>query len=204
MATDLALINAALTRVGEDPITELNDGSAGSDIAGQNYDQLVEFHLTNYPWTWATKTALLAQIDGEPDPPWGYMYQLPVDVRRLRVVTVDGIPIDYEPQFNKLLCDYDETNDLYAKYTWNVPEGYWPADFAEGIRQYLEAMFLRGIGERFEEAKDRETEAKRTMQAAKTADAQKRPPRNMHTSPTLAARTGGTTTSLATLPFRRA
>lgn len=203
MSLSLEIINAALTRVGNEPITELNDGSPGGNIAGTNYTLLVGHHLTNYPWTWATKTTLLAAISGTPDPPWGYAYQLPDDVKRLRVVTVDGLPIDYEQQSNKLLCDYGTSSDVIAKYTYEVAEAYWPADFAEAITQFLEAMFLRGIGERFDQAEAREKTAMRTMQAAKTADAQRRSPRNVIASPTLAARTGSTLVSTASAPFAR-
>jgi hypothetical protein len=78
----------------------------------------------------------LASVTGTPDPPWLYAYQLPTDVKFLRVVTVYGYPIDYEQQLNKLLCNYDTSVDVIAKYTWNVPEAYWPADFAEAITQH--------------------------------------------------------------------
>ena len=39
-ATALPLINAALTRTGNDPITEINDGSAGGVIDSENYEEL--------------------------------------------------------------------------------------------------------------------------------------------------------------------
>lgn len=195
----LTFINAALTRTGNPVLTQI-DGSAGGIIAGANYDPLVKTALTSHPWRFATKTQALTQIDGEPDPPWLYAYQLPGDVLNLRVVTVDGVPIEYEQQFNKLLCDWSSDSDVIAKYTWNVPEAYWPGTFSEAITQYLEAMFLRGIGERHAEAKDREAAARATMQLAKLEDSRRASPRDPFTSPTLQARVG-TTTSNA-LPWR--
>lgn len=186
----LTFINQALTRTGNSPVTTLNNGTPGGDIAGQNYDNLVKTALSGYPWRWATKTAALANITGEPDPPWTYAYQLPADLMHLRVVTVDGAPIEYEQQFNKVLCDYGTDTDVIAKYIWNVPEAYWPGTFAEGITQYLEAMFLRGIGERFEEASDREKAARATMQLAKLEDSKRATARNPFNSPTLDARRG--------------
>lgn len=188
MALDLTLINAALTRTGNDPITALDDGTPGGNIAGANYAQLVKALLTQYPWRWATKTATLTAIDGDPDLPWSTAYQLPSDLLFLRVVTVDGYPIDYEAQFNKLLCDWTTSSDVVAKYTWRVPENYWPAIFAEAVTQFLEALFLRGIGERYDQAEAREAHAARTLSAAKLQDAQRSSSRNPVTSPTLAAR----------------
>jgi hypothetical protein len=200
MATDLSLINSALTRTGNEPVTTLNDGTPGGNIAGQNYAGLVKKELSGYPWKWATKTAILSALSGTPDPPWLTAYQLPTDVLFLRVVTVGGQPIDYEQQFNKLLCNYAVGTDVIAKYTWSVPESYWPGDFAEAVTQMLEAMFLRGIGERFEEAEARAKEARATMQAAKTADAKKASPRDPFVSGTLAARGG--VVAVAPLPWR--
>lgn len=200
MALDLSLINAALTRGGNNPITTLNDGTPGGNIAGQNYDLIVKTALTSYPWRWATKTATLVAITGDPDPPWLKAYQLPGDVLFLRVVTVLGYPIDYEQQFNKLLCDYDTSVAVIAKYTWNVPESYWPADFGEAITQALEALFLRGVGERYDEAEARSKDAARTLQAAKTADSKKASPRDPFVSGTLAARGG--IPARTTLPWR--
>jgi hypothetical protein len=113
---------------------------------------------------------------------------------------VFGCPIDYEQQFNKLLCNFDTSVDVIAKYTWNVPESYWPPDFAEAITQHLEALFLRGIGERYEEAEARAKEAARTLQAAKTADSKKASPRDPFVSGTLAARGG--TPAAQRLPWR--
>lgn len=190
MALNLDIVNSALTRTGNEPITEFNDGTSGSNIAGANYAQIVKAALTGYPWRWATRTATLAAINGTPDPPWLYAYQIPAGTLKLRVVTVYGLPIDYERQFDKLLCDYDTSVDVIAKTTWNVPESYWPATFAEAITQHLEALFLRGIGERYAEADARQKDAFRTLQAAKTEDAQNNSTRNPVRSRTLEARGG--------------
>jgi hypothetical protein len=89
-----------------------------------------------------------------------------------------------------VLCYFGSDYDLIAKYTWNVPENYWPATFAEAITQYLEALFLRAVGERYQEAADRAKDARLTLQAAKLEDAQNNPSRNPVRSPTLEARSG--------------
>lgn len=191
MAVFLDFINAAATRTGNEPITELNDGTPVGNTAGANYDQIVKAALTVYPWRWATKTATLAAITGDPDPPWTYAYQLPSDLLKLRSVAVNGQPFRYERQFNKLLCDISTDSDIIIKYTWSVPESDWPATFAEAIIQQIEALFLRAVGERYDEAEARAKEAKLTFSLARNEDSQGgQSTRNPVTSPTLAARTG--------------
>jgi hypothetical protein len=201
MAIDLNFVNAALTRTGNDPITQLSDGTPGGNIAGQNYDQIVKALLTAYPWRWATKTATLVAISGTPDLPWLYAYQLPSDFLKLRVITADGYPMDYERQFTKIVCNIPNTSEVVAKYTWSVPEAYWPGTFAEAVTQHLEALFLRGVGERFEQGEARQKDAMMTLRAAKLEDAQNNSTINPVTSPTLAAR-GVTATSISALTAR--
>lgn len=188
MAVILDLVNAAGTRTGNEPITTLNDGSPVGNIAGANYEQIKRAALTVYPWRFATKTATLVALTGDVDLPWAYAYQIPTDLLKLRGVTLNGSPIDYERQSDKLLCNSGPDSDLIAKYTWLVPEADWPATFAEAITQFLEAMFLRGVGERYQEADARENAARLTLRAAKQEDAQNNSTRNPWTSPTLTAR----------------
>lgn len=188
MTINLNYANAALTRTGNETITQFNDGTPGGDILGANYDQIVKGLLTVYPWRWATKTEALVSITGTPDLPWLYVYQLPVDLLKLRVVTADGYNFDYERQFNKILCNIPNTSDVVAKYTWSVPEAYWPGTFAEAVTQFLEAVLLRGIGERFDEGEKRERDAQMTLRAARLEDAQNNSTRNPWISTLLKAR----------------
>jgi hypothetical protein len=187
MVLDLTFVNAALTLTGNDAITEF-DGSPGGQIAERNYANLVRSALSSYPWRWASKTATLNMIAGEVDEPWLYGYQLPGDLKHLSVVTVNGAPIDYEVQGSVLLCNIDTGADVIAKYIWAVPEGSWPPEFGEYITMRLEAMFLRGIGERFREAEARESAAQRKLAECRNIDSKRRTSRNPMTSPTLAAR----------------
>lgn len=191
MATDFRIINAALNRVGAQSITTLNDGTPGGNIAGTNYEQVVTDALTGYPWRWATKTDTLVAIDGTLPGPWTYAYQLPTDILEIRGLMVDGSPVDYERQGTKILCDVATSYDLTLTYLWRAPESIWPATFAEAITRQLEVLFLRGIGERYDEAEKREVKADRAMARAKLRDAQgSQSPRNPTISPTLRARGG--------------
>ncbi|MCC6315350.1 MAG: hypothetical protein IT337_15205 [Thermomicrobiales bacterium] len=185
---DFRYINAALTRIGDDPITSLGSETAGSRIAAENYETLIVNELSSYRWRWATKTATLNLLGGTPAPPWTYAYQRPPDVLALRVVEVEGDAVDYEVQFDKILTDQSEAAQVIAKYTWRPPEANWPGFFAEAIIQRLESLFLRAVAHRYDEAEAREKSALRAMSRARLMDAQSHTAGAPVTSPTLEAR----------------
>jgi len=192
--TDFGIINAALTRTGNNPITSLTDGSLGAKIAASNYDDLVEAELANYPWKRASKIAQLDRIDadtmGDPPEPWSAAYQLPDDLVEIRTVKVAGRPIDYEVHGDKILCDAGTTDAVILHYIWRAAEADWPAWFRLGMIHRCEAMFLRGIGERYQEADDRDKAAERQFARARNRDSQSQTAREPMTSPTLEARRG--------------
>lgn len=199
MATDLSIINAALTRIGENPVTSLTGSSVAAKIANQNYELTVEAHLSVYPWKRATNIAQLSRLDedevGEPPDPWTAAYQLPADLTEIRTVKVDGYPIPYEVHGDTILCDAAEDDEVILHYVWRAAEADWPAWFAEGMIRTMEAIFLRGIGERYREAELREEAALNWWKLAKNRDSQSQPPRDASSSPTLAARRGGVSTT---------
>lgn len=186
--THLTHINAALTRTGNAPITSLDDGSAASVVATQNYEAIVTAELSKYPWRWAAKTQTLNLLAGTPAPPWQHAYQRPTDVLLLRVVEVDGEPIDYEVQFDKVLCDASADAQVIAKYTWRPSEPYWPGWFAEALTQRLEALFLRALREDFAKADARDGSAENAFMVARRRDAQQQTPARPYRSDLLDAR----------------
>lgn len=192
MTTDVSVINAALTRIGEEPITSLSSNSVAATIANQNYEVLVEAHMSVYPWKRASKIAELSRLDDDeyriPEP-WTAAYQLPADLTEIRTVKVGGTPIDYEVHGDKILCDAAEADEVILHHVWRSAEADWPAWFREGIIRELEALFLRGIGERYREAEVRQDAAKEWWKTAKNRDAQSQTTRDPLRSTTLAART---------------
>ncbi len=190
--TNLDVINAALTRTGNDPITMLTDGSLGGKIASQNYELMVKAELANYPWKRATKTVDLAMLDpdieGEPAEPWIAAYQLPTDFVEMRTAKSVGLSIDFEVHGQTILTNTDATDTVTLHYIWRVPETYWPSWFTMGIIYRLEAMFLRAIGERFQEAKEADQRAEAQFARARNRDSQSQPPRDPMTTPMLTAR----------------
>lgn len=192
--TDLSVINAAAGRTGDASISTLNEDTPVAIIASSNYENLVKSELSLAPWKRATKVASLNRIDpdtaGDPPAPWSAAYQLPNDLLEIRTVMVSGQPIDYSVFSSKILCDAAESDDVVLHYIWRVPESEWPPWFREGVIRRMEAIFLRGIGERYREAQARDDAADEQFARARNRDAQSQTSRTVVTSPTLAARSG--------------
>jgi hypothetical protein len=205
--TDFTVISAAATRTGNEPVTALpGAGGPVASIALNNYEDAVKTELSLYPWKRATKIVQLDRLDpdvvGEPPEPWTAAYQLPTDLIEIRTVKVAGCPINYEVHSSKILCDAGEADEVILHYIWRVPESQWPAWFREGMIRRLEAMFLRGVGERAAEAKARDAAADDSFALARNRDSQSQTSRDPMISPTLRARTGFATSTRDLWPSR--
>lgn len=193
--TDIDIINAALTRTGNNPISALTNDALGARIASQNYEKLVRREISAGRYKWATKHVVLSLLDpvvhGDAPRPWLNSYQAPADMLDLRSIkadAMDGLPIRYELQSKTIFAVEGIETDLIASYLYRVPEADLPEMFVEGIIRRLEAMFQRGIKERDDVAKDRDKDADAAFGEARRLDAQSTPPREVTSSPTLEAR----------------
>lgn len=191
MAIDLRYINAALTRTGFDPVSSLPGQTAEGKVAHANYELLVVNTLTSHPWKFATTDRRLNLLSDEPNLPWLYAYQKPVEALSLRTLTVEGVGVAYEVMTDKILCNQDEDAVVIAKFTWRVPESLWPGWFGEAMTQRLEAMFLRSPAAKFEEAEARDSSAQLFMDMAKFEDSKLKTPTDPRKYPILTARRGG-------------
>jgi hypothetical protein len=194
MPTDLDICSAALTRTGSDPITSFSGTTAGAKIAAQNYEIIVKSEMARHPWKRSSKIAVLNRLDpateGTPPEPWTAAYQLPDDLVEIRALRVGGANIDYEVHGDTVLCDASAADDVILLYVWRQAEAFWPPWFVEGITRRLEAVFLRGIGERYREAAARDQAADEQFASARHRDSQSQTPRPVNVSTTLAARRG--------------
>lgn len=188
-ASSIPVINAALTRTGDDPITSLDDGTPQAAVAAANYDEIVNGFLSSCPWKFASRTLQLAPLAVIVDPPWQFAYQRPADLLALRVVEANGRPIEWELLADKILCNVGD-GLVIVKYTYRSEEPYWPKFFRLAVIATLEPMFLRAIGERYSEAAERDKKATLLQAMARNRDSQSQSARNPMRSPILTARQG--------------
>ena len=199
--TDLTLINAALTRSGNNPISALDgNDSVAAIVANQNYELVVKAELARSRFKLPSKFQQLSLIDedelGEPPAPWQYGYTLPSDLVKLRTIKVNGAPIAFAQMGRIIYCDYDNTNPVIAEYLWRIPESWFAPEFALGIILRMEAVFRRAISEQHAEADERDAAADDQLRFAATSDAQAQTPQDPVLAPTLNARTGVVSSTL--------
>jgi hypothetical protein len=120
MASKVSIANLALTILGADRITSLDDNAENARRLSTIFDSALEDVLRAHPWNFAIVRAQLALLATTPTFEYDYEYQLPGNC--LRVISVsDGTNIitDFKIEGRKLLCD--ETT-VYIKYIANITD----------------------------------------------------------------------------------
>lgn len=179
-ATDIEIINAALTVTGHEAITGLDDGSAEAIVASANYEDVVAAELAKYPWSFARQYEELDLLQVTPDNGWEYAFSSPSDMLKLINVEVDGYPIEYRRRGARIYTNQNE--DVFADYAARVAEDEWPHDFKKGIITRMEAVFLRGLDEKDAEAEARDSRADFELIQARNEDAKNQTPRDRRSS----------------------
>ena len=90
MSSQIEICNTALVRVGIfDPVASLEhsvDASKESRTLALVYPRALKLALACYAWPFATRRALLALLEEQPNPLWAYRYALPVDCVKPRYI----------------------------------------------------------------------------------------------------------------------
>jgi hypothetical protein len=79
---DIGLCSRALIRLGANPITSFDDGTAESEIAGALYAPVRDALLSAYPWTFASRQVTLTKLSEAPLADYQNAFQLPNDYLR--------------------------------------------------------------------------------------------------------------------------
>ena len=148
------IASAALARLGEPPLSDLDEPSDAARRVRQLYELTVLSLLSSYRWTWATvRTPLQRDGAAVPRNEWRHAYRLP-DLQTDRV----GKPIElwaergssplvagsYELEGDHVLCDQD---GLIAVYVRRLHERQWPGYFANLAVEALAAKLALPITE---------------------------------------------------------
>lgn len=186
-AESIRIINAAISRSNGNTITGVDDGTPEAVFADLNYEQMVQTALCESPWKFARRLDNCALLPTTPDSDlYGYAWQLPDDLLKLRTLTISGTPIDYVIAEDKQVWTQCSTVPV-AVYTFRAPESIWPADFTEALTQRLEACFLR-LDERKSDADARDESAEHRMARARLYHSQEEATHEHKNFPLLKAR----------------
>jgi len=112
----VTICNLALSKLGEQSITSLDDGSLEARFCSLHYPVVLQQILLLNNWNFATKQAQLTQLSSTPLFGWSYAYQLPADYSRMN--QFNGFNLgdslhSYEIQGNTLLTNDDQAQITY-------------------------------------------------------------------------------------------
>lgn len=177
-AAPIEVVQAALHRLGEETITDLTDGSAAALIATSNYEGIVRAALTKHAWSFATSISDLTLQETIELGPWTKAYTFEDSgVINLRYVMDAGRRLragEYEMQGGRVLTRVALTTPQ-AVVTSRAGEGDWPDDFAEAIVVRMQALFLEGLLDRWQDARLKQRDSDATMLSAMLRDKRQSP-----------------------------
>jgi len=149
--TDATLVSAAMVRIGEQTVADLEDDNDRARTAKALYFQAKDWLLSIHPWQF--NMALGVQLSRETATPttrWTYQYTLPADRLSddLRAVyseaAVGALPLidGFAVQNEKLYSDFTA---LWADYSQDKGEGSFPAYFSEALIALLSMQFANPV-----------------------------------------------------------
>lgn len=138
--SDVAVANEALTLIGDDSITSLDQDAARAKAIKRIYTPRLDAVLRGHDWNFARMRKALGKLDAVPEFGFKFMYQLPQDPLCLRVLTTnldEDDPWDIEvyktdsAQYRVLLTD--ETDPEIRYIARIVDPTLWDALFADAF-----------------------------------------------------------------------
>jgi hypothetical protein len=178
MQTKLSTINAALARLGERPLTSLDEDGPIAVQALAIYDVERDMAFAAHPWHFAAKTVTLTQASGTPPDGWKTQWQLPTDFLRLMTVYLhERQPTqEYGLHSNRrLLWPWESTHPPVLTYVARIGENDWPAWFRVYAELRLAHALCLGLTESAEKTDAMERQMMAAFRAARLHNAQSRP-----------------------------
>lgn len=174
-AAPIEVINAALARMGAQPLQDLSARSKPAIIANELYEAEVRNLMARHRWSFCIREETLT-YQGATEGLYSSVFVLPPDCISLVNVTVDGGLIDYRLEGAKVLCNQAQGTNLRALYSYRANEGDWADDFAMGVVMMLHAHFVRALREEGAEADRLESRAEVKLATAMVRDRRQSPP----------------------------
>ena len=121
--TEVALVNMALTMLGQQPISALTDSNNRAVMANARYADVRDTVLRAHPWNCAIKRDTLAKSATAPE--WGYSntFNLPSDF--VRIVSIEDPKQQYSIEAGNQAGDNDvvlvtDASEMKVRYVYQV------------------------------------------------------------------------------------
>jgi len=176
--TNIELCTRALIRLGANPISAFDDGSAEAEIAYALYGSTKNALLSSYPWSFATKQVLLEESNNNPLADYTYAYDLPVDI--LRAISAGsgnrGRGIHYKILNGALHSNY---RNIILTYIAEISETDFPAFFSSVLITKLASEFSIPVTESTSRTEMLYNLAEKEIEKAQQVDAQQDSPNRL-------------------------
>lgn len=133
MPSQIGIANRALTILGFDPISSIDEETREARMVNAQWDEARQASLVDHPWNFAIKRADLAELAETPEFGYSLKFQLPGDC--LRVISTSNDPEQFVIEGNALLTDHTSVS---IKYIADIAlSGKFSAGFAEAFSRRL-------------------------------------------------------------------
>jgi len=171
----IALCSRALIKLGAQPLTSFDEGTAEARVADTLYAPTRDALLAAHPWNFATAQASLARLAAVPVAGFAHAYQLPAG--HLRVLSAGGPGrgegLVYRIHEDRLLTDAEAVS---LTYIFRADESIYPPYFAEALSARLAAEFCLPLTESTSRGELLARLAEEAFRAARRIDAQQDTP----------------------------
>lgn len=180
MSSVIFICNLALSNIGKENIQDLSDPEPAARACNQFYGHVRDTLLQSYPWRFAGKTEILAEITNTKSNRWLYAFARPTDCLKVRRITSElmldhvadadggvagGIPYAIEGQ-----TIYSGISPAYLEYTFrNEDPTQYPPMFIEALAWQLATRLAMPLT-RDPAIQQRAFELGRAMQASAAAE----------------------------------
>lgn len=186
MATKVEICNLALTQLGADRITAIDEDAENARKLNAVYDPVLRALLRKYPWNWASKEATLATLAETPvNTEYTYIYQLPSDYIRMIKTDLDETD-DYKILGRKIYCNESSLIIKYVYYCTDPNE--YDASFVDVLAARLASELAFAISGDKQLAKMADDIYRDKLREAKTIDGQEETPDELTANEWLDAR----------------
>lgn len=184
MASQVQIVNQALTKLGAARITSMDDNTNSARVMSAIYDIKRDAELAACPWTFAIKRASIPASTTEPAFGWAYSYPLPSDFLSLVQVGEDYTFYEtdtgalFEVEGGAILTD--ESSPLDIRYVYRVTNpGLYPALFVEALACRLAAEACEQLTQNLSKREAAWAEHKQAIRQARRTNAIEQPPRQL-------------------------
>jgi len=173
--SDVALCSRALIRIGAQPITSFDDGTAESEVAGAMFSPICDALLSSYAWSFASGQIQLNQLVTSPVADYQNAFELPSDF--LRAISAGagghGRGLNFRIARSELHTD---AREVVLSYIFRPEEEVFPAYFDAAVIARLAAEFTIPMTESTTRAEAMFRLAEQEFARARQIDAQQDTP----------------------------